>query len=126
MKHSSLIIWKFYFIFTIFHLCCSSLPSIKLNKLKRNPNSKRATDWFRKKYALRMTSFKESLTNSLDTEYYGLVNVGTPAQQFKIMFDTGSADLWMPSSKCNENTCYSVDTYDSAKSSSYISNGFKS
>ncbi|KAF9369915.1 hypothetical protein CPB97_003169 [Podila verticillata] len=32
-----------------------------------------------------------------DVEYYGTVSVGTPGQEFKFDFDTGSSDIWFPS-----------------------------
>lgn len=48
---------------------------------------------------------EEALQNSDLVEYYGEVAVGTPPTKFKVVFDTGSGLLWVPSDLCNGIAC---------------------
>jgi C1A family cysteine protease len=57
-----------------------------------------------------------------NAQYYGQATVGTPPQTFNVIFDTGSANLWVPNSKVGVRGLLK-HKYDSSKSSSYVANG---
>jgi len=44
--------------------------------------------------------YVENLINYYNTELYGNISIGNPPQNFTVMFDTGSSNFWVPSSKC--------------------------
>lgn len=62
------------------------------------------------------------LVDVQDSEYYGEVDVGTPAQKFTVIYDTGSSNLWVPSKGC-KNCKPGTPRYDSSKSSTYSKDG---
>jgi len=74
----------------------------------------------------RATTATIPLTDYFNLEYDGPISLGTPAQSFTVLFDTGSSNLWVMGkdatcSQCNQS--YHYHQYDSSASSTYVANG---
>ena len=76
-----------------------------------------------KKPSYKLTADGSIVINDYEnSQYYGEIALGTPKQKFDVIFDTGSADLWVASVNC-DSSCGRHNKYNSKKSSTYIANG---
>ncbi|XP_069484331.1 cathepsin E-like [Ambystoma mexicanum] len=65
----------------------------------------------------------QRLYDYMNAQYYGEVSIGTPPQNFTVVFDTGSSNFWVPSAYCISEACRPHERYKSFLSNSYQHGG---
>ncbi|XP_040472497.1 pepsin B-like [Falco naumanni] len=88
------------------------VPEGFLKNLKGDPG---------RKYQFSNAVTYEALTNYLHSFYFGEISIGTPPQNFLVIFDTGSANLWVPSTYCQDPACVNHNRFNSGMSSTFSS-----
>lgn len=106
---------------------CFTTVSASLIRVELNKIDKEILDEAFLKRGLGITAgSKEAdviINDYQNAQYYGEIKIGTPLQSFSVIFDTGSSDLWVPSTGCSLVSCGLHRKYDNMKSSSYTKDG---
>nr|XP_011766854.1 pepsin A-1-like [Macaca nemestrina] len=109
------------------------VPLVRKKSLRRNLSEHGLLKDFLKKHNLNPASKyfpqaeaptlidEQPLENYLDVEYFGTIGIGTPAQDFTVIFDTGSSNLWVPSVYCSSLACTNHNLFNPQDSSTYQS-----
>jgi hypothetical protein len=101
------------FFFSIQYVAGETLAQTQTVKLKR-----KAVKYHHKHHM--------KITNQVvhASEYFGEISIGTPAQKFVVVFDTGSGNLLIPSQQCNDAACLAHKRFDAAASKSAVEIAF--
>ncbi|KAI9015833.1 aspartic peptidase domain-containing protein [Phycomyces nitens] len=83
----------------------STKPPVIRLPILRNPYSKDIINQKRQIHLFKRDPSETPLYNDDGSQYLVQLSVGSPEQNFTVTLDTGSADLWIPSAQCPQNTC---------------------
>mmetsp|Transcript_2353 Transcript_2353/g.5586 ORF Transcript_2353/g.5586 Transcript_2353/m.5586 type:complete len:384 (-) Transcript_2353:66-1217(-) len=98
------------------------LSKVYLTRRERHPNERYMRTLSLAK-GLPRDGTVDNFKNYDDAEYVGTISLGTPGQSFRVIFDTGSSNLWIPAKSCNDEGCSDMNKYDHDSSSTYVKNG---
>lgn len=88
----------------LLHASSDGFLRVNLNKKRLDKEDLTAAKLAQQGNRLLKTGSSDSdpvpLVDYLNTQYYGVIGLGSPPQNFTAIFDTGSSNLWVPSAKC--------------------------
>lgn len=103
-----------------------ALSEITRIPLKRKANLaqaiRRKMPTFRRAYRYSLKDDPVVIDDFEGVQFYGPISLGTPKQDFMVIFDTGSSNLWVPAHNCSL-SCGLKPRYQPTWSSTYVPNG---
>lgn len=100
-----------------------NLENFKIKKTKEENNSKFSSsvtsNELRRSGKSHLTNFLLNLTNFKNSQYVGNIKIGTPPQDIKVIFDTGSSNFWVTSNRCKDEGCLIQKSFASNNSATY-------
>ena len=104
---TALLLVLVYILCTARPIQCTSTRSLRIPLQKKQLNP------------IESSSAEINLRTHKQGQFLGTIGVGSPAQMFDVLFDTGSSNTWIWSSQCQTHACARKHRFDSSKSSSF-------
>lgn len=97
----------------------SRTHTVKLHRRALSLTQRRARiQQHRSMLPLHSSSQRSRMNGGHASDYFGTISIGSPPQDFVVLFDTGSGNLLVPSTLCDDKACLKHKRFNSSVSSS--------
>nr|AAF61241.1 pepsinogen F [Mus musculus] len=114
--------------------CLVKIPLMKIKSMRENLRESQVLKDYLEKYPRSRAHVLleqrrnpavtyEPMRNYLDLVYIGIISIGTPPQEFRVVLDTGSSVLWVPSIYCSSPACAHHKAFNPLRSSTFLVSG---